>query len=40
MVIEDIKKMPMEKAREHLNAVKLAFEPYIQTNKIANYLCL
>ena len=40
MVIDNIKKMPMENAREHLNAVKMAFEPYINTNKYANYLCL
>ena len=39
MVIEDIKKMPMENAREHLNAVKMAFEPYIN-DKYMNYLCL
>ena len=40
MVIENIKKMPMENAREHLNAVKLAFEPYINADRYMNYLCL
>ena len=40
MVIENIKKMPMENVREHLNAVKLAFDPYINEDRYMNYLCL